>query len=83
MAQNRFLQEFIRMQNKLVHEVAEENKGKKSPKSKHGTADGKAAFGEVTLSLLISEKPPKKDVVEYFRDRIQALVAEDLEMQAC
>lgn len=78
--QNRFLNDFIKMQSKLVH-VAEDEKKVKNPKSKHGTADGKPAFGDITLATLISEKPPKKEIVEYFRERIEKLIEQDLEMQ--
>jgi len=77
---NKFLNDFMRSQSKLVHEedtVKKDKKGRK--KSKHGTADGKPAFGELTLETLISEKPGKKEVLEYFRDKVAALVAEDLE----
>jgi hypothetical protein len=31
------------------------------------------------LSVLCSEKPPKKDVLEYFKERIAALVAEEMQ----
>lgn len=54
-------------------------KGKK--KSKHGTADGKHPFGgddmEGRMAMLISEKPAKKEVLAYFKDRIAELVAQD------
>lgn len=79
---NRFLNDFMRSQSRLIHE-AEEAKPKKDKKgrkkSKHGTADGKPPFGELTLETLISEKPPKKDILDYFRDRVTALVAEEME----
>ena len=82
MMQNKFLMDFMRTQSQLVHKAEEQQPAKKDKKgrkkSKHGTADGKAAFGDVTLELLISEKPPKKDVLEYFRGRIETLVAEEM-----
>jgi len=79
--QNKFLMEHMRRQACLVHEEQEKRavkdaKGRK--KSKHGTASGEAAF-PVDLATLISEKPPKKDVLEYFQDRIAKLVAEEME----
>jgi len=79
---NRFLQDFIRSQSKLIHDaeaaapVKKDKKGRK--KSKNGTADGKPAFGELTLETLIAEKPGKKEVLEYFRDMITRLVADDM-----
>jgi len=82
--QSPFLRDFMRMRAQLVHEVQppvveRDRKGRK--KSKHGTADGAPAFGDVNLASLISEKPGKKEVLEYFRNRIAALVSEDLDMQ--
>ena len=82
--QSPFLRDFMRMRAQLVHEVQppvveRDRKGRK--KSKHGTADGAPAFGDVNLASLISEKPSKKEVLDYFRNRIAALVSEDLDMQ--
>jgi hypothetical protein len=80
---NKFLADFMRTQSQLVHEAAPTNQTvkkdrKKRIKSKHGTANGEAPFGEVTLETLILEKPPKKDVLEYFRNKVNDLVAEDM-----
>lgn len=77
---NKFLMDHMRRQASLVHDAQAEQakkdaKGRK--KSKHGTASGEPAF-PVDLSVIISEKPPKKDVLEYFKDRIAALVAEEM-----
>jgi hypothetical protein len=83
--QNKFLNDFLRMRSQLVHEAEEQAKPKKDSKgrktSKHGTPTGEAAFGEITLATLISEKPHKKDVLEYFRDKISKLVSEDMDLQ--
>jgi len=81
-SQNKFLNDFMRTQSQLVHTAIEtqavKKDSKKRTKSKHGTPDGKAPFGEVTLETLISEKPGKKEILEYFRERVAALVAEDM-----
>ena len=83
-AQNKFLSDFMRTQSQLVHEAAPpasqsvKKDRKKRIKSKHGTANGEAPFGEVTLETLISEKPPKKSVLDYFREKTDKLVAEDM-----
>ena len=83
--QSPFLRDFMRMRSQLIHEVEpqvpekRDKKGRK--KSKHGTANGEPAFGEVALSTLISEKPGKKEVLEYFRERIAKLVSEDMDFQ--
>lgn len=82
MLQNKFLNDFIRSQSQLVHEAvstqAVKKDKKKRYKAKHGTPDGKAPFGDTTLETLISEKPPKKDILEYFRNKVAELVAEDM-----
>lgn len=89
--ENRFLHDFMRRQSSLIQSGIPEAQGgagggpppKKGSKkkSKHGTADGKHPFGgddmEARLATLISEKPPKKEVLAYFKDRIAELVAED------
>ena len=87
--ENRFLHDFMKRQSTLIQSAIPEaaggagtgpKKGKKS-KSKHGTADGKHPFGgddmETRLATIITEKPVKKEVLAYFKDRIAELVAED------
>ena len=53
--------------------------GKKKKKSKYGTADGKHPFGgddmESRLATICKERPKKKEVLQYYRDRIAELVA--------
>ena len=79
--QNKFLMDHLKRQASLVHEEQAKVEAKKDAKgrkkSKHGTASGEPAF-PMDLSVLISEKPPKKDVLEYFKDRIASLVAEEI-----
>jgi hypothetical protein len=81
MYQNKFLRDHMQRQASLIHEEQAKQDAKKDKKgrtkSKHGTASGEAAF-PVDLSVICSEKPPKKDVLEYFKDRIAALVAEEM-----
>jgi hypothetical protein len=56
-------------------------KPEKKGKSKHGTADGKAPFGEDDLSAklakLCEKKQTKKYLLDYYRERIAQLCAED------
>ena len=79
---NKFLYEHMKRQATLVHDeqakvdAKKDAKGRK--KSKNGTASGEPAF-PMDLSVLISEKPGKKEVVDYFRDRIAKLVAEEMD----
>jgi len=81
---NKFLRDFMARQTKaaIIESPATETptKGKKK-KSKHGTADGKHPFGgddmESRMATLIAEKPPKKEVLAYFKDRVAELVAAD------
>jgi len=81
--QNKFLQDFMRTQQKIIELEANDKSVKKDKKgnrkSKHGTANGKAPFGdEDVFATLVKEKPGKKEVLEYFRGRIAELVAEDM-----
>jgi hypothetical protein len=84
---NKFLRDFMRQQASLIQSGIPEQEpekgkgGKKKQKSKHGTANGKAPFGgddlESRLLQIIKEKPAKKEVLSYFRDRVAELVAAD------
>ena len=81
---NKFLRDFLARQTQaaiIESPATESGKKKKKHKSKHGTADGKHPFGgddlETRMATLISEKPAKKEVLAYFKDRIAQLVAED------
>ena len=87
---NKFLAEFVRRQATLIQSAIPEadggagtggKKGAKKHKSKHGTADGKHPFGgddtETRMATIITEKPAKKEVLAYFKDRIAELVAAD------
>jgi len=84
MAQNRFLQDFMRQQQKLIEieATAPANKDKAgNRKSKHGTADGKHPFGDNDVfATLVKEKPGRKEVIDYFRSRIAEIVGEELAM---
>jgi len=76
---NPFLTDFLRRSTIIdvqpnPEPVQRDHKGRK--KSKHGTASGAAPFGEEAgFERLCSEKPHRKIVLEYFRNRINELVA--------
>ena len=78
---NKFLTDHLNRQASLVHQAQAKQDEKKDAKgrkkSKHGTASGQPAF-PIDLSVICSEKPPKKEVLEYFKDRIAVLVAEEM-----
>lgn len=83
MSQNRFLQDFIRQQNKLLELEANDPSVKKDKqgnrKAKHKTANGKHPFGdEDAFMTLVKEKPGRKEVLDYFRGRIAELIAGDM-----
>jgi hypothetical protein len=83
MMQNKFLQDFMRSQQKIIELEAVDKSVKKDKKgnrkSKHGTANGKHPFGdEDAFATLVKEKPGRKEVLEYFRGRIAELVAADM-----
>ena len=74
--ENKFLHDFMRTQAKLIETTVPERKGKKP---KHGTADGKPSFpeGEGLEKFWQKTKPPKKELLEYFKQRIAELNADD------
>lgn len=88
---NKFLRDFMARQTQaaIIESPATDtptkgkgsSKKRKVHKSKHGTASGDHPFGgddlETRMATLITEKPAKKEVLAYFKDRIAQLVAED------
>ena len=77
---SKFLNDFINRQNTIIElEACNPNKKQTGKKPKHGTADGKHPFPDGDpFDQLVKEKPGRKEVVEYFRNRIGELVAEDI-----
>jgi hypothetical protein len=81
MYQNKFLDDFIlNRQREMVSASANDKVDKKGrTKSRHGTKTGKNELsGDDAFSMLCSEMPGKTRVIEYFRDRVAELVAEDM-----
>jgi hypothetical protein len=79
--QSKFLNDFILNQQKIsAVDNANVKKDKKGRvKSRYGTKTGKnEVSGGDVFALLVEEKPPRSKVLEYFRDRITELVAEDM-----
>jgi hypothetical protein len=71
---NRFLDEFIERQGRIVSSGSGKVK-----KPKKGLPEDDGAFSaKDELNKLIQEKPPKKEVLEYFKQRIEQLVQEDM-----
>ena len=86
MSLNPFLDKFLASQVVIQSGVTEPDppkKGKKGGRKKsspYGTADGKHPFGEEdAFERLCNEKPRKKEVLKYFKHRIEELVAADME----
>ncbi len=82
--QNKFLDDFMRRQAQIIQTTVEEapaprdKKGRK--KSRYGTADGRAAFGEEDeFTRICNEKPSRRHVLAYFRNRTAELVAADMD----
>lgn len=70
---NRFLQEFIERQGRIVGQVDKPKKPKKGLPQGDGEFSAKEEFNK-----LVQEKPGKKDVLEYFKKRIEQLVQADM-----
>ena len=68
------------IQSTVLPEDEKPKRGGRKKKSPYGTADGKHPFGEEdTFERLCHEKPPKKEVLKYFKQRIDELIAQDME----
>lgn len=79
--QSKFLNDFILNQQKIGAVTNANTKKDKHGrvKSRFGTKTGKneVSNGDA-FAMLVEEKPPRAKVLEYFRDRISELVAEDM-----
>ena len=74
MSGNRFLDEFIERQGRIVG-----TGGGKPKKPKKGLPQGDGEFSsKEEFNKLIQEKPPKKEVLDYFKKRIEQLIQEDM-----
>ena len=79
--QNKFLNDFIVNQQKMAAvDNANDKKDKEGrTKSRHGTKTGKKEISNGdAFSLLVEEMPGRARVLEYFRDRIAELTAEEM-----
>jgi len=78
--ESKILRDLLRRQNEIIESGIPEKPTKKH-KSKHGTADGKAPFGEDDLSAklnkLCQKKQSMKFLRDYYRERIAQVCAED------
>lgn len=80
--QNRFLQEFINMRKKLheapgvptLHQAAHGTTSLVSNK-RQTHAQEPIMDDTITYKRIIDDKPPKADVIEYLRGRIEEIVA--------
>lgn len=78
--ESKILRDLMRQHNTIIESGVVEPPTKKH-KSKYGTASGKAPFGEDDLkdkmAKLCQKKQTKKFLMEYYRERIAELVAND------
>jgi len=88
--QNRFLQEFINMRKKLheapgvptLHQAAQGSHSAgttsliSNKRQTHAPAASEPIMDDtITYKRIIDDKPPKADVIEYLRGRIEEIVA--------
>lgn len=80
MYQNKFLDNFILNRQKEIDNANDKKDRKGRIKSRHGTKTGKneVSSGD-PFSMLVEEMPGKAKVLEYFRDRIAELTAEEMQ----
>jgi hypothetical protein len=70
---NRFLLDFVNMRKNLAKPVETNNK---KPVKALNTLPEPEHEG-ITLAYIITEKPSRKEVIEYFRNRVEELVNEE------
>lgn len=79
MYQNKFLDNFILNRQRDIDSANDKKDKEGRTKSRHGTKTGKKEISNGdAFSLLIEEMPGRARVLEYFRDRIAELTAEDM-----
>jgi hypothetical protein len=73
--ENRALRDFMKMRQSLAEKMPPSN-----PKKLNKTPDGLPAFGEsdMTFSKIVSSKPPAREVIDYFREKVNEIIAESL-----
>jgi hypothetical protein len=81
MQQNRFLMEFINMRKHLNEAPKPQVASQPSAHNKTaliatGKSDKPVMEHDITYKKIINDKPPKADVIEYFRERIEELKTE-------
>jgi len=80
MYQNKFLDNFILNRQREIDNANDKKDRKGRIKSRHGTKSGRKEISDGdAFSLLVEEMPGKSRVLEYFRDRIAELTAEDMQ----
>ena len=80
MQYNPALRNFMQLQEQLAMIPSKPGRKKKP----HGTADGKHPFGdddEMTFAKICSEKPEKKVVIDYFKDKVDKMIEESLKCE--
>jgi hypothetical protein len=79
MYQNKFLDTFILNRQRDIDSANDKKDKEGRVKSRHGTKTGKKELsGGDEFSLLVEEMPGRAKVLEYFRDRIAELTAEEM-----
>ena len=68
---NKFLRDFINMRKSLVKPVETPKQVKPLQSLPVPENDG------ITLAYIIAEKPSRKEVLEYFRNRVEELISEE------
>lgn len=80
MNHNPALRNFIQLQQQLSMVPSKPGRKKKP----HGTAHGGHPFGdddEMTFAKICAEKPEKKVVIDYFKDKVDKLIEESMKCE--
>lgn len=74
--ENKALRDFLQMRSRLAEKIPPPH-----PKKLHMTPNGLPSFGEddMTYAKIVAEKPPVKEVIEYFREKVNKMIEESLQ----
>lgn len=72
---NKFLRDFVAMRQKIAEKPEPMYKKRDVKPSLYGLDVPKSAG--LTLAYIIKEKPPRKEVMEYLRERVDQILEEE------
>jgi hypothetical protein len=72
---NKFLQDFMKLRQQIATKPSRDSKKETSRPSIGGLDVPKSAG--LTLAYIITKEPPRKEVIEYLRERVEQILEEE------